>query len=334
MMASVNGTWQAACGRPVLSSLFLCLAFLATAAPLPLSADQAAHDWLNRMNRALRELDYQGRFVYQTQQNLEAMLLVHSVQDESEHERLLSLNGDAREVIRDNDLVVCRIQGQDGHVKESKRPTGRSFSPLQAIRPEQLEKYYAFELADQTRVAGREAQQVMIHPRDELRYGYQLSLDREHALPLRSLTLDSEGEVVSQILFTDMQVGAAAISSEQRRHVPGLHPESGSGQRQLARPKPTRWRFASLPAGFELTLHRMKQGSNSAMVEHFVFTDGLATVSVYAEALGGTPFKGWSRMGAVRALGRNIGDYQVTAVGEVPKKTLAMLLDAMQLREP
>ena len=101
----------------------------------------------------------------------------------------------------------------------------------------------------------------------------------------------------------------------------------------MMRPKPTRWHFDSLPSGFELTLHRMKHRNNGAVVEHFVFTDGLATISVYAEKVGGTPFKGWSRMGAVRALGRNIGDYQVTAVGEVPRETLSMMLDAMQLRE-
>lgn len=333
-MASANGmTTHKASEQATWSLTFLLLGLFAVVVPALAHADGAAHEWLNRMNRALRELDYQGRFVYQTGQNLEAMLLVHAVHNEAEHERLLALNGDAREVIRDNNMVVCRIQGQDGYIKEDKRPTGRSFSPLLPIRPDQLDKYYAFELVEQTRVAGRAAQQIKIHARDKLRYGYSLSLDQEHALPLRTLMLDSEGEVISQILFTDMQVGASAVSGQSREHLPSLHGGSDNKPSAMARPKPTPWRFGPLPAGFELTLHRMKHGRQGAMVEHFVFTDGLATVSVYAEEPGGTPFKGWSRMGAVRALGRNIGNYQVTAVGEVPKETLAMLLDAMQLGE-
>lgn len=295
-------------------------------------AEDAAHEWLERMNRALRDLDYQGRFVYQTEKNLEAMLLVHTVQDAAEHERLLSLNGDAREVIRDNNMVLCRIQGQDGFVKEDRRPTGRSFSPLLPIRPDQLDKYYEFELAGQTRVAGRMTQQIKIHPRDDLRYGYSLALDQEYTLPLRTLMVDGEGKVVSQILFTDMQVGPAVRSLEPTIHITPSHPPQAN-ERSVARLKSTRWRFEPLPAGFELTLHRLKQEKRQSAVEHFVFTDGLATVSVYAESADGTPFKGWSRMGAVRALGRNIGDYQVTAVGEVPKQTLALLLDAMQLHE-
>ena len=63
-------------------------------------------------------------------------------------------------------------------------------------------------------------------------------------------------------------------------------------------------------------------------VEHLVYTDGLAAVSVFVEKRGedSKPFMlGPSRMGAVNALGSRVDDYQVTTVGEVPAETIALI---------
>ncbi|MEE8117953.1 MAG: sigma-E factor regulatory protein RseB domain-containing protein, partial [Gammaproteobacteria bacterium] len=63
--------------------------------------------WLDRMSTALRELNYQGTFVYLHDQKLEAMEIVHRVDADGERERLFSLNGAAREIVRDRDEVKC-----------------------------------------------------------------------------------------------------------------------------------------------------------------------------------------------------------------------------------
>ena len=59
-------------------------------------------------------------------------------------------------------------------------------------------------------------------------------------------------------------------------------------------------------------------------VEHQVFSDGLASVSVFIEKLGSVEdrLEGTSSMGAMSAYGRVMDDYQVTVVGEVPLATV------------
>jgi sigma-E factor negative regulatory protein RseB len=64
--------------------------------------------------------------------------------------------------------------------------------------------------------------------------------------------------------------------------------------------------------------------------EHFVFSDGLATISVYVDPDGEMPLRGAAQLGALHALGRSLGDYQITLVGEVPQRALEILAEGMQ----
>jgi sigma-E factor negative regulatory protein RseB len=57
---------------------------------------------------------------------------------------------------------------------------------------------------------------------------------------------------------------------------------------------------------------------------HLVYSDGLASVSVFIEKkqVGGKHLQGAATMGAVNAFGNSVEDYFVTVVGEVPEKTV------------
>ena len=62
-------------------------------------------------------------------------------------------------------------------------------------------------------------------------------------------------------------------------------------------------------------------------VEHLVVSDGLASVSIFiedAQKANGN-LQGGTRRGAVNAYGRQLGEYHVTAVGEVPHATVKMI---------
>ena len=66
-------------------------------------------------------------------------------------------------------------------------------------------------------------------------------------------------------------------------------------------------------------------------MEHFVFSDGLATVSVYIEPLTATGLKGEASLGSVNALGGQVSGHQLTIVGEVPVTALKMLLSGASI---
>ena len=67
-------------------------------------------------------------------------------------------------------------------------------------------------------------------------------------------------------------------------------------------------------------------------MEHLVYTDGIASVSVFIEAGVATAEQGEgvSRMGAANAYTAVTGGYLVTAVGEVPARTAEMIARSLQ----
>ena len=64
---------------------------------------QDALSWLQRMSTAARNLNYSGVFLYQTGVRTELSRITHFVDAAGEHERLETLDGTPREVLRNND---------------------------------------------------------------------------------------------------------------------------------------------------------------------------------------------------------------------------------------
>jgi sigma-E factor negative regulatory protein RseB len=300
------------------------------------SADESgsgvsAGEWLERMNRALRTLDYEGRFVFQTGDHLEALYISHTMNDGKAHERLLSLNGSNRAVMRDEESVTCTRAKQE-QVNVDRGETGRSFAPLMPISADALAEHYRFELGERSRVAGRATQDLEIHPLDEWRYGYRLSLDQQHALPLRTVVVDASGQQVSQIMFTDLQVGNRNPQDPSVVVPPSESDPAGAVPPEVSRSQwmqPPRWAFPEPPRGFELNLHRRHLMERGTEVEHFIFSDGLATVSVYVEPDHADGLRGMTHIGPVSAFGRVVDGHQVTAVGEVPAITVQRFGEAI-----
>jgi sigma-E factor negative regulatory protein RseB len=278
---------------------------------------------LDRMNDAIRSLDYEGRFVVQSGDRLDALYVVHRAVAGGERERLVSLNGEPREIIRSDEAVACLVPGKRDPINVGRRAHGRSFSPLRGVDPQQLSRYYDFHLAADGRVAGRKAFQVEVRPRDKLRFGYRVFVDQETALPLHTVTLDAEERVLTQMMFTELKVNDGITPIEHdisALQVARADPEEWSS---LARLTPAAWRFAEIPPGYQLNLHRRRPIDNGgAELEHFIFSDGLATVSVYVLPLAGHADQLSSAEASANAVGRVLGEHEVVVVGDVPRQTL------------
>lgn len=279
------------------------------------------HEWLDRMNNAVRQLDYEGRFVVQSGDRLDAMYLVHRVDNGVEKERMVSLTGTPREIIRSDEAVACVIPGRKRHINVGRRPVDRSFSPLNGVSGEQLARSYRMSVVGPGRVAGRDAQEILIEPRDGMRYGYRLFIDTESYLPLRSMMLDEEKRPVSQTMFTDLKIGHSITPIEHDLSAMQLARADDSMQAPRERLAEPAWRFETLPPGFQMNAHR-RRGASGGELEHFIFSDGLATLSVYVQPTAGEGLSGVSRFGAAKAVGRVLDGHEVIVVGEVPVDTL------------
>ncbi|WP_169338464.1 MucB/RseB C-terminal domain-containing protein [Lamprocystis purpurea] len=278
---------------------------------------------LDRMNGALRSLDYQGTLVYLIDNRLETLHLVHRIEHGRVQERLVSMSGPLRSVTRERDRVTCVMP--NGHPILVKSQSRRAFMQPEPIDPRALSDRYRTELLDSARVAGRETDVVAIRPLDEVRYGYQFYLDRATGLPLKSDLIDHRGEAIEQLLFTSIELSGTTAASPASADAPP--PVFAAPPTD---PLPTSWRFDPRPAGFELTMHDVMEGPQGAQIDHFVFSDRLSSYSVYIEGNAMDGFDGVTRIGAVHAAGRVVDGHQVIAVGEVPAGTVAAAVSGVR----
>ena len=85
-------------------------------------AQQTARQWLDGMSDALRTLDYDGTFVYFHDGKLEAMRIIRRMDKGGQRERLVSLTGSAREVLRDDKAVTCIMSDNKSVMVGQSRP--------------------------------------------------------------------------------------------------------------------------------------------------------------------------------------------------------------------
>lgn len=291
--------------------------------PLP----NSAREWLDSMFRSLRSLNYDGTFVYYHDDKLEAMRIVHQSNAGGEKERLMSLTGSAREVLRDDKVVTCIMPDNKSVMVGQSRP--RQPFPNVPEDLDSLSPYYQLQDVGEDRVAGLMTRVIAITPRDNYRYGYRFWVDTTNFMLLRFELNDVDGTAIEQLMFTSLRVGeripAAALEPSLNGEGYNWFRQEHSGEDPAVRPVQSDWIVKQLPAGFGLTASqrkRVRQGGEHA--EHMVFSDGMSTVSVYVEKLmaDSTIFTGLTNMGAMNAYGTVLDDHQVTVVGEVPAATV------------
>lgn len=299
--------------------------------------ERSARDWLQGMAEAARNLDYHGVFVYRTQNSLQAMRIVHKGSGRSERERLVSLNGTAREIVRKDDRVTYILP--DAHsVVVARRRVANAINSVLPADLDGLERFYEFELAEGERVAGREAQWIAIKPRDNHRYGYEFWIDRESGLLLRCELLDESGSAIEQLMFTQLNLTDRIPTDWLQPSITGddftwyRQPKRDGGQ---SPDEEFPWRVTGLPPGFTLRLsERRRMAGSDTPVEHRLYSDGLASVSVYLEPRDkALALVGGVRMGAIHAFGRTLDGYQSVVVGEVPASTARRIAESI-VRQP
>lgn len=319
----------------------LCSMCLLLGVTLSVQAKDDANAWLMKISQAARQLNYQGVFVYQHGQYLDSMQIIHSVDsDNGVRERLVSLNGAPREVIRDNQEVRCYLPDENSVVVEHRKLNEKSFPSLLPEQWHVLEQNYKVSLGKRGRVTDRAAQLVVISPKDKYRYGYQLWAAVDSGLLLEANLINNENRAIERFMFTQIDVGGtiqeASLLPRSAHENLVWHRDTGLSSPDTS----SHWQVKNLPRGFALTSHLSRSQTPKAQgqdksIEHLVFSDGLAAVSVFIEPLSARSqgMQGASDMGAVHAYSTVVGDYQITVVGEVPAATVALIGRSISMQQ-
>lgn len=294
-------------------------------------------EWLARLQQASRVPSYVGTFVVSSASGaLSSSRIWHVCEGDVQLERVDTLTGTPRSTVRRNDTVMTFLP--DARVVTlDQRQQGAVFPNLLSPAAGQpVADFYDVRELGRGRVAGCDADIVQLLPRDAWRFGYRIWSENRTGLVLKTQTLDAQGRVLEQAAFSELQLDAP-VQAEQLRQMMASTQGYRLVQAEQARttPQAEGWQLSAVVPGFEARNCYRRPLSRTASLVQCIFSDGLATVSLFMQPLEAAqhPREGAASMGATQALTRRVADrsghWWITAVGEVPSATLQAFVQGL-----
>ena len=315
---------------PVRISLLILSAALL--APIAASAEDGLA-LLNRIAQGSRQLTYSGVFVYRSGSRVDTSRIAHSVSEGVEVERIEALDGSPREVLRAGSEVRCFFPEEKLLIIES-RPGQRGFPALLPAGLGSLPEHYAIHGGNSARIAGVNSRAVLLKPRDEWRYGHEFWMDAGSGLLLKATLLGASGEALESFAFTHVKIGGPLELGALK---PGYDLERVHVQQARTtdlRPEDMGWTFRTMLPGFRrvAAMKRQVDGGSSEGL-HVVFSDGLATISVFIEPGGSAgEQEATATLGPVNVYRRQVEEHRVVVMGEVPAIAVRRLGEGVERR--
>jgi sigma-E factor negative regulatory protein RseB len=320
-----------------LLSSFIALSAHAETATRP-AEKRDAQALLRKMQSAAQTLNYSGTFIYQQGSDMRTSRITHLVDERGELEKLELLDGKPKEYFRDNEEIVCYLPDARTMLVE-RRVTQDVFPAILGAGADRLAEHYAIRDGAPSRIAGFDAQAIVLEPEDDLRYGYRLWADKGSGLLLRAQTIDEAGAVVEQISFTQL-----AIGNIERRQVKPSFANTRNWRIEKAVMTPvdlSAWSVARMPPGFRRIreVRRLVSDTSAANgvpaqreVSQIVYSDGLAAISIFIEPGSQSRTEGSLKQGAMNIVGKRYGNFWLTIVGEVPSNAIRRVADSIEFK--
>ena len=342
-----------------MKGLIVALSLLITPA---VYADEAAVELLNRMNRALHELNYNGTLAYLKSDTLSSLHIEHSVSNGIKTERVVRLNEEGNEVSRE-------LQGF-------------SLASIPRISPE-MDAVYSFDMGRENRVADISCRIITARPKDRKRYLQKYCIDSKTGMLLDYMLVGKSHKPVEQFMFTSIEISLpekpieepltkkqdpqvvisnvpTAIanqvvtpvivtkdSSVMPVNISAKKPSSVLQEKSILRQLPNSnlddgWVMEALPVGFEIMqapsmkpLKGTGDETKNNETKHYVVSDGLSSLSIFVSPLTSADVGIGSvkiNSGALNVVTQQKGNHIITVVGEVPENTLRNIINNLQKR--
>lgn len=307
---------------------------IAFAQPLPQAPgpDSAVADWLFRLHEASRNRAYTGTFVLSAGNAMSSARIWHVCDGSQQLERVDTLSGPPRTTVRRNDEVVTFDPEQRLTIVERRDSLGL-FPTLLQKPTHALADFYALRHSQAVeRVAGFDADVVDLQPRDALRFGYRIWSEKKTGLVVKLQTLDAQQRVLEQVAFSELNLEAPLKVDQllrQMKNRPGYTVQKVVASHST--PEAHGWRLKNQVPGFAGVAFHVRSDagplavrSKSIQPAQWVFSDGLASVSLFVEPLDSSKLTNETQTaaGATHSLSRKMDGYWLTVVGEVPPAAL------------
>ncbi|MDD2720017.1 MAG: MucB/RseB C-terminal domain-containing protein [Gallionella sp.] len=296
-------------------------------------------DWLKTVAFAAHQTDYSGVFIYQYGSHVETSRIAHITEADSEYEKLESLDGPKREIIRHHGQVWCYSNHK--MVQVMSQPGKGRFPALLPDQLSNLGENYQVQDAGVERVAGYPAQVILFQPKDNFRYIHKIWVHTDSGLLLKSVVLNDKNQVVEQYSFTQLKIGPEAdrswLTSNEAMAATttgtGKPVVAAGGQANTVKSINSGWVVDAMPSGFKKTMEilRPMHGKHAPVIQ-LVFSDGLSAISIFIEPADSDEDDndGLSSRGAVNLYHKVVNKTLFNVVGEVPPLTVMQVLDSVR----
>jgi sigma-E factor negative regulatory protein RseB len=274
--------------------------------------------------------NYMGTIVYQRGAHMETFRLAHVFDNGVERERLVMLDGQPKEMIREGDRTETFVP--DMKLVRIQAMNERAFPAITTSRVQTLLNFFTAADLGIDRVAGHLARGIAFTPRDPMRYAEHWWMEVNTGLPVRVRVFGDRGDVIEQVSFTDLHLDGRI----SRHHLRSIYAGKATDWRVENVPAPgnlqaeTGWAVRELPPGFAKVREGMRALAGPGQrVPHLLFSDGITTISVFIEPSGAGEPVGLTQSGAVNVYRRQINDNVVTALGRTPPQALKAIADSL-----
>jgi sigma-E factor negative regulatory protein RseB len=322
--------------------------YVAAQAPAPAVAATPAesrtiNDWLMRMHEASRKRSYIGTFVVSSGGAMSSAKIWHVCEGDQQMERVETLTGAPRSIFRHNDQVVTFMPDHKV-VRSEKRESLGMFPQLLQSTDNRIADYYKVRQEGAERVAGVEADIVVLVPRDQMRFGYRVWTEQKKGLVVKLQTLDTDGKVLEQAAFSELQLDAP-VKMDKLLHMMGKVEGYRVEKPVLVKTTASAegWVLKAPVAGFKpMSCYKRPAVAASSVGPaageeplQWIFSDGLASVSVFVEPFDRQRHDKESSlsMGATQTITRQLDAYWVTVMGEVPMATLKLFASGLERKK-
>ncbi|WP_226664875.1 MucB/RseB C-terminal domain-containing protein [Microbulbifer aggregans] len=277
----------------------------------PLDEDQTPAFWLNKMAEAVTSLEYRGLVTFEHVGMLETLEVVRGIRGGELVERVRYLSGTSRELVS---------RGHDAHCRREGSPLSRA-GIWSRSGQQNVQALYHVLLRGDERVADRDAVVLELRPKDMHRLGMMVSVDKETGLPLKSLLVNANGQILERYQFVQLDLSPVDDSALVAQTDSARKSETMAACGSIV----SRWDLRWVPPGFKAVAAREVEDG-----EMLVYSDGLSVFTVFIQSLGPEMnFNGRAVRGATVAYMDHIlvGEqrYTITVVGEIPVQTAQLV---------
>lgn len=302
-------------------------------------APSSARAWLLRIHDAAGRYDFHGTLVVSAGGGVHSAHIVNVCNGDERYERIDALDGQPRQIFRQRhvvhtfwpDLRVVQIEQRDDLP---------DFPALLQGGADHIAAFYELSRLGVDRVAGLEADVLLLAPRDDARYAHRLWAERKTGLLLRAEILGAGDEVLESSAFSELVLGSGLSGKALIKSMPKL--DGMRVIRKLAKSvklEDEGWALRALVPGFQQvsSVKRpvsvgLQDDALSRSMLQLVFSDGMTYVSIFIEPI--DPSKDQQPLqtstGATQTLMQRQGNWWITVMGDVPVITLQRFYEALE----